>query len=88
VASTLADVLTRVLEGSNPAKDTPEMKSWRELRARVTKILRESAKPRVVTPSSELEPLGSAGHLEAVDRFVEQDLLTRSQQNPGRIARR
>jgi len=88
VASTLADVLTRVLEGTDPAKDTPEMKGWRELRARARKILRESTKPRVATPSSELEPLGSAGHLEAVDRFVEQDLLTRSQQNPGRIARR
>ena len=88
VASTLAEVLTRVLEGTDTAKDTPEMKSWRELSARAKKILRESTKPRVVTPSSELEPLGDAGHLEAVDRFVEQDLLTRSQQNPGRIVRR
>ena len=88
VASTLADVLTRVLEGTDPVADTPEMKTWRMLRARAKKILRESTKPRAVTPSSELEPLGSAKHLEAVDLFVEQDLLMRSQQNPGRIARR
>ena len=88
VASTLANVLTHVLEGTDPAADTSEMKAWRELRARAKRILRESTKPRVGTPSLELEPLGSAGHLEAVDQFVEQDLLTRSQTNPTRTTRR
>jgi len=88
LVSTLADVLTRVLEGTDPAVDTPEMKEWRGLRARAKRILRGSTKPKVETPDSELELLGSAGGLEAVDRFVEHDLLTRSQQNPGRIVRR
>lgn len=87
VTSTLADVLTRVLEGTNPAADTPEMKVWRGLRVRVKKILRESVKPKVKTPDSELEPLGSAGGLEAVDRFVDYDLATRSQKS-SRITRR
>jgi len=87
VASTLADVVTRVLKGTDPAADTPEMKTWRELRARA-KTLRESTKPRVVTPGFESETLGSAEDLKAVDRVVERSLSTRSQQNPGRTARR
>ena len=87
VASTLADVLTRVLEGTDPAADTLEMKAWRGLRARAKKIPRESVKPEVETPESELQPLGSAEGLEATDRFVDYDLATRSQK-PSRIARR
>ncbi|KAF9651168.1 hypothetical protein BDM02DRAFT_978609 [Thelephora ganbajun] len=87
VASTLANVLTRVLEGTDPAVDTSEMKTWRGLRARAKKILRESTKPEVETPDSELEPLGSAGGLEATERFVDYDLATRSQK-PSRTTRR
>lgn len=79
VASTLANVLTRVLEGTDPAADTPEMKAWRGLRAKAKKILRMSTKPEVETPDSELELLGSAEGLQAVDRFVDYDLTTRSQ---------
>ena len=87
VASTLADVLTRVLEGTEPAADTPEMKGWRKLRARTKKILRVSAKPEVGIPDSELEPLGSAETLEATDRFVHYDLLVRSLK-PSRVVPR
>jgi len=88
VASTLAKVLTRVLEGTDPATDTPETKMWRGLRVRAKKTLRESIKPGVKkTPDFELEPLGSAGDLEATERFVDFDLATRSQK-PGRIVRR
>ena len=87
VASTLANVLTRVLEGTDPAEDTPEMKTWRGLRARAKKVFRESTKLEVKTPDSELEPLGSAGGLEATERFVDYDLATRSQK-VSRIVRR
>ena len=79
VASALADVLKRVLEGTDPATDTPEMKAWRGLKAEARKILRESAKPDVETPGSELQPLGSAEGLEATERFVDFDLAKRSQ---------
>jgi len=87
VASTLANVLTRVLEGTDPAEDTPEMKTWRGLKARVKRVLRESTKPEAEIPDAELEPLGSAGGLEATERFVDYDLATRSQK-PGRTTRR
>ena len=87
VASTLANVLTRVLEGTDPAEDTPEMKMWRGLRARAKRTLRESTKPDVATPDYELEPLGTSGGLEATDRFVDYDLATRSQK-AGRVTRR
>ena len=86
VASTLVDILTRVLEGSDPAADTPEMKTWRGLRASAKKVLRKSAKPGVETPRSEFELLGSPGSLEATERFVDYDLATRSQKT-GRIPR-
>jgi len=66
--------------------DTPEMKTWRGLRARAKKVLRESIKPEVETPDSELQPLGSAGGLEATERFVDYDLATRSHK-PSRITR-
>jgi hypothetical protein len=69
--SALADVLTRVLEGMDPVADTPEMKVWRGLRAKVKRLLRESTKPQVETPDSELQPLGSAGSLKATERFVD-----------------
>jgi len=78
VVSTLADVLTRVLEGTKPAADTPEMKTWRGLRAGAKRVLRESTKLGAEAPDSELEPLGSAGGLEATERFVDYDLATRS----------
>jgi len=89
VASTLAAVLTRVLEGTDPAADTPEMKVWRKLRERAKKtpVSRGSTEPGVKTPDSELQPLGSAGGLRAVERVVDYDLATRSQK-PGRIVRR
>jgi hypothetical protein len=87
VASTLADVLTRVLEGLDQGVDTQEMKMWRGLRARAKKVLRESTKPEGRTPDAELEPLGSAGSLQATERFVDYDLATRSQK-PGLIGRR
>jgi len=87
IASTLASVLTRVLGGTDPAVDTPEMKTWRGLRARADKTLRESAKSEVKAPDAEIEPLGSAGGLEATERFVDYDFATRSQK-PGRIVRR
>lgn len=87
VASALAKILKRVLEGADPAEDTPEMKMWRGLKARATRALRESTKPGVETPDYELEPLGSSGGLEATDRFVDYDLATRSQ-NTGRATRR
>ena len=78
-ASTLANVVTRVLEGTDPVADTPEMKTWRSLRARAKRILRESPKPEIKIPDSEIELLGSAGGLEATERFVDYDLATRSQ---------
>lgn len=81
VASALAQVLEQVLEGTDPVADTPELKAWRGLRARAKKILRESAKAEVKTPSSELQPLGSAEGLEATERLVDYDLATRSQKS-------
>lgn len=86
-ASTLADILTRVLEETDPAADTPEMKTWRGLRARAKKVLRGSTNLEVETPNSEFELLGTAGSLEATERFVDFDLATRSQK-PSRSARR
>jgi len=86
VTSALAEVLARVLEGTDLVADTPEMKTWRGLRARAKKVLRESIKPEVETPDSELQPLGSAGGLEATERFVDYDLATRSHK-PSRITR-
>jgi hypothetical protein len=86
VASVLANVLTRVLEGTDSAADTPEMAVWRGLKAKAKKILRESAKPDHETPNSELQPLGSAEGLEATERYVDYDLATRSQK-PGKITR-
>ena len=89
VVSTLADVLKRVLEGTDPAADTPEMKTWRKLRVRAKKtpVPQGSTEPGVKTPDSELQPLGGAGGLAAVERVVDYDLATRSQK-PGRIVRR
>ena len=87
VASSLAKVLTRVLEGTDPAADTPEMKTWRGLRARTKEIVWASTKPEVKTPYSELQPLGSAVGLEATERFVDYDWATRSQKTT-RSARR
>ena len=87
VASALAKVLAQVLEGTDPVADTPEMKAWRGLRARAKKILRESVKPEVETPDSELQPLGSAGSLTATERFVDYDLATRSQKHSRIIPR-
>lgn len=89
VTSALADVLTRVLGGTDPAADTPEMKTWRKLRVRAKKTLvpRGSTEPGVKTPDSELQPLGGAGSLAAVERFVDYDLATRSQKT-GRTVRR
>ena len=86
VASTLTVVLTRVLEGTDSAVDTPEVKVWRGLRARVKEILRKTGKLPIKTPESEFEPLGSAGDLQATEQFVDYDLATRSQK-PGRNAR-
>ena len=81
VASALAEVLGRVLEGADPVVDTPEMNAWRALRTRAKKILRGSVKPRVDAPDSELQPLGSAQGLEATERFVDYDLATRAQKS-------
>lgn len=82
MASALVQVLTRVLEGTDPVADTPEMKAWRELRIRTNKILRESSK----SPESESQLLGSSGALEATERFVDRDLARRSQKS-GRSVR-
>ena len=86
VVSTMADILKLVLDGTKPEADTPEMKTWRELRTKTKKILQESTKPAGGTPYHEHQPLGSATSLEATGRFVDYDMATRSQK-PGKVTR-
>jgi len=78
VTSSFADVLTRVLEGTDPAADTPEMKRWRGLKERAGRTVQESTKPGFMTPDSELELFDSTWSLEATERSVNYDLATRS----------
>jgi hypothetical protein len=82
----LTEVLSRVLEGTDPERDDLEMKAWRVLRAKAKKLVRGSTKPEAETPDSELQPLGTAEGLEATERYVDYDLATRSQKS-GRTLR-
>jgi len=81
MVSALKELLDAVLEDSKKDSEDEETKTWRTLRARAKRILREIPRLNVITPDIEAELLGSATGLAATADFVEYDMAKRTTQS-------